>query len=137
MQNYFCILNRQEIQYENEMDSFYFLLNDRVIFPIFEIAFIGLCIFAFLRERGWFAKKSSVVATVKRGEESWKKFNLAFGIASVVLMQIINSANFLKGYKTIISIFDLSMLIYLAFFNSWFRNKTIWLIAKSQQKEES
>lgn len=118
------------------MESILILLSDRIIFPVFELVFIGLFFFAFLKERGWFVKKTGVHATVTRGKESWKNFYLAFGIVSVVLMQIINSSEALKGFKTIISIVNLAMLAYLAFFNGWFRNKTLGLIAKSQQKEE-
>ncbi len=118
------------------MDNLYIQLSDNVIFPAFEILFAGLFLFAFLREYGLFVKKTGVTAIVTRGEESWNKFYLAFGIVSVVLMQVINSADALKGYKTIISITNLAMLVYLVFFNSWFRNKTISLISKSQQKKE-
>lgn len=118
------------------MDTLCFLLSDKVIFPLFEVSFVGLFVFAVLRERGWFVRKTGGIAIVKRGQESWNKFNLTFGIASVVLMQVINSTDALEGYKTIISITNLAMLLYLAFFNSWFRNKTIGIISKSQQKEE-
>ncbi len=118
------------------MDNICVLINDKIIFPAFEVVFMGLFLFALLRECGWFGKKKEIEAVITRGEESWNKFYLAFGIVSVVLMQVINSVEALKGYKTIISIANLAMLVYLAFFNSWFRNKTIGLITKSQQKKE-
>ena len=117
------------------MDTLYFLLSDKVIFPLFEVIFFGLFVFAVLRERGG-TKKTGAIAIVKRGQESWNKLNLAFGLGSIVLMQVINSADALEGYKTIISTANLAMLVYLTFFNSWFRSKTIGIIIESQQKEE-
>ncbi len=117
------------------MDTILLLLSDKIVFPAFELIFVGLFFFAFLMERGWFVKKTGF-ATVARGKESWNYFYLVFGIVSVVLMQVINSSEALKGFKTIISIVNLAMLVYLAFYNGWFRNKILGLIAKSQQKEE-
>jgi hypothetical protein len=118
------------------MEFLCLILSDDVILPLFELVFLGLFIFAILRDRGWFVTKGGLVTEVIRGEKSWNMFYLAIGIASVVMMQVINSADALKGYKTIISILNLGMLLYLAFFNSWFRNQTVGFIAKSQEKKE-
>lgn len=112
------------------------LLNDRVIFPLFEFLFFGVFLYAVARERGWFTKRGRLTRRAKRGEKSWGYFNLAYGIASVVLLQIINVADALEGYKTLISLVDLVILTYLAFFNSWSRNAIIGIISRSQQKWE-
>jgi len=112
------------------------LLGDRVIFPLFEFLFFGVFLYAVARERGWFTKRGRLARRAKRGEKSWGYFNLAYGIASVVLLQIINVADALEGYKTVISLVDLVILTYLAFFNSWSRNAIIGIISRSQQKWE-
>jgi len=112
------------------------LISDKVIFPAFEGLFFSLFLYAVAKEIGWFKKKTRVVPIVKRGEKSWNYFYLAFGIISIILMQVINSSEALKGYKTFISLTNLLMLLYLAFFNSWFRNKIIGIINKSKTKEE-
>jgi len=92
------------------------IFSDKVIFPLFEVIFLIIFFYAMFKERGWFTKRTSVTATVKRGEKSWNMLNLAYGIASVVLLQLINAAESLKGYKTIISSINLLMLFYLTFF---------------------
>lgn len=118
------------------MEIILVLLNDKIIFPAFEVLFFVLFIRAIIGEYWWLLIKTEAPKKVTRGEESWKMFYLGFGIVSVVLMQVINSSEALKGFKTIISIVNLAMLVYLAFFNGWFRNKTLGIITKSQQKEE-
>lgn len=119
------------------METFCFLLSDKFVFPLFEAAFLVLFVYAVLRVRGWFVHKTGINATVKRGQESWNLlFNLAFGLASVILIFIIDSTEAMVGYKTLISIVNLAMLLYLALFNGWFRNKIIGIISKSQQMEE-
>jgi hypothetical protein len=113
-----------------------FILSDKIIFPAFEISFFLLFFYAFLREKGFFINKSRSKLSVTRGKESWNNFYLTFGIASIILIQVINSANSLRNYKTIISIINLIILVYLTFFNSWVRNKIIGFIINSQKKVE-
>jgi hypothetical protein len=108
------------------------LLNDSVIFPIFQISLLSLVLYAIWGQR----RMKSDLVTVKRGEKSWNSFRLGFGITSVVLVQVINATDNLRGYKTFICIADLGSLIYLSFYNGWFRNATINLIIKLQGKEE-
>lgn len=74
--------------------------------------------------------------SVARGEKSWNYFYLAYGILSLFVTQIISLSECGKGYKVFITLVDLGTLLYLAFFNSWFRNKIIGLIAVSQTKKE-
>ena len=76
------------------------------------------------------------IASVRRCDESWNHFYLAYGILSVVVTQIISISKFGKGYKVLITVVDLAILLYLAFFNSWFRNKVIHFIVVSQNREE-
>lgn len=112
------------------------LLSDEVVFPLFESLFLALFLYALAKERGWFTKPRGITLRVQRGEKSWGYFNLAYGIASIVLLQVINVAKAFEGYKTFISLVDLFMLTYLAFYNSWFRNAIIGIISRSQQKWE-
>ncbi len=119
------------------MDKLLIILNDKIMFPVFEILFIVFFLYAILCDRGCFKRKGTLESTVRRGEKSWNYFNLCFGISSVVLMQMINSSEALIGYKTIISVVNLAMLLYLSYFNSWFRNSTINIISKSMTKPET
>ena len=125
------------MQVREFMDKLMILLNDKVMFVVFEVIFLGYFIYAILRDRGYFKRKGTIESTIVRGEQSWNYFNLCFGISSVVLMQIINSSEALIGYKTIISVVNLAMLLYLSYFNSWFRNNTINIVFKSMKKPET
>jgi hypothetical protein len=113
-----------------------FYLSDKFILPLFEGVFLLLFICALLHEKGFLRKQSNLKMSIKRGEKGWEDLTLVFGIASIVLMQIINSADALHGYKTIISITNLFMLIVLVFYNGWCRNKIIGLITRSKTIEE-
>lgn len=109
------------------------LASDCFILPLFELLFLVVFFYALALEKGWI--KSSGPAIIRRGE-NFNYFQIAYGITTLVLIQIINSAEALKGYKTIISFIDLVLLTYLTFFNSWFRNKIISFIIASQEKVE-
>jgi len=119
------------------MSQLYFFLSDRFFFPLFEVCFLVLFMYALLREKRWLRSKDALETTIKRGEKSWTVFDFAFGILSVVLMQIINCAETLFGYKTFISIMNILMLLYLVYWNSWFRNGIINLVYKCQNKPET
>ena len=114
------------------MDFLKCIFSDSVVFVILHIGLLALVLYAILCE----PKMKRDIATVKRGEKSWNHFYLAYGILSVVVTQIISISEFGKGYKVLITVVDLAILLYLAFFNSWFRNKTIRFIVASQSKEE-
>lgn len=75
-------------------------------------------------------------ASIKRGEKSWRYFYLFYSVLSVIMMQIISFSEIGKGYKIYIAVVDLLTLIYLAFFNGWFRNKIIGFVVKLLTKEE-
>jgi hypothetical protein len=112
------------------------LLSDVVIFSLLQLYLIAVFIYAIRMEAGWFRKRSNLIMTVKRGEKSWDYFNIAYGVALLILVEIIGSTEAFVGYKTAITIIDVVMLTYLAFFNSWFRNKIMEFVVNSQLKEE-
>jgi hypothetical protein len=114
------------------MDSLKCIFSDSIVFVTLHIGLLALVVYAIWGER----KMKYNMARVKRGDKSWNHFYLAYGILSVVVTQIISISEFGKGYKVVITVMDLAILLYLAFFNSWFRNKTIGLIMASQTKEE-
>ncbi len=110
--------------------------SDAIVFSAFQAIFLALFLYAFVKDRGWFTRDTGCSATVKRGKESWANFHLMYGLLVVVFVEVINTTETLKGFKTIITLADLSVLSYLCFFNGWFRNKTIGIIVASQNIEE-
>ena len=109
------------------MDSIQRILGDSIVFVALHVGLIVLVLYAIWGER----KMKDDIASAKRGEKSWNYFYLAYGILSVVVTQMISLSEFGKGYKVLITIADLGVLFYLAFFIRWFRNKTIAFIVKS------
>ena len=118
------------------MDVVKWLLSDQFIFPAFQVGFLLFTIFAWAKDRGFITQKGSVTASVKRGGESWNHFHLAYALLVVVFVAAISTTEALKGYKTLVTIIDLALLLYLCFFNGWCRNKIIGVISASQQMEE-
>ena len=109
-----------------------YLLSDYVIFLIFQLIIISIFLYALITD---FKNRKSGMA-VTRGETSWQYFPLFYGLISVIFLQLINTTEAFKGYKTAITIVDQTVLLYLCFYNSWFRNKIVGLITKSKQKTE-
>jgi hypothetical protein len=112
------------------------LLQDRYVFPTFQTALAITIIYGIIKEYGWLRQKGSVTLSVKRGKESWNYFHLMYALLVVVIVEVNNTAEALKNYKTIITLADLTGLFYLCFFNSWFRNRTLSVINASLNKEE-
>ena len=118
------------------MDIIKCLLSDQFIFPAFQVAFLLFTIFAWAKNCGFFTPKGLGSLSVKRGEKSWNYFHLAYALLVVVFVAAINTTEAWKGYKTLVTIVDLALLLYLCFFNGWCRNKILDVISASQQMEE-
>jgi hypothetical protein len=118
------------------MDIIKYLLSDQFIFSAFQVVFLLVTIFAWMKDRGFFTTKGSFSCSVKRGEKSWNYFHLAYALLVVVFVETINTTEAWKGYKTVVTVADLTLLLYLCFFNAWCRNKIIGVISASQQMEE-
>jgi hypothetical protein len=108
------------------------LLSDKVVFPVFQILFLLVFVYAVLQEL--LTRNSGIMVT--RGEEGWKNFEFAYGILAVIATLLISTTEALKGHKTIIALSDLGVLLYLVFYNSWFRNKLVGAISRSKTKHE-
>lgn len=72
---------------------------------------------------------------VTRGEKSWLSL-ISFWGMSVIVVNIINSSELVGNHKVVLSLLNLVVIIYLNFFNSYFRNKIIEWTIKAQQFEE-
>jgi hypothetical protein len=121
------------------------LTSDRVAFTLFEIAFWSVVLLAYVKEKQfWHRIKHRILGppsieigmSVKRGDESWNYFLFAYGVASVVITQVISSTSAFRSHKTVFVVSNLGALLYLCFFNAWFRNKVLALILKARTLEE-
>lgn len=110
------------------------LINDKIIFSLFEVFLVLIFIFSIYRVN--MAGKRGITITVKRGQESWQLLYLFYGITSIIMIQIITVARAFENYKVGISLLNLGILLYLTFYNSWFRNKILGYITKSKEQEE-
>lgn len=113
----------------------YKLFSDCYTFWTFEFLFSALFLRGIISDLGWLRPKSGIALT--RGYESWSHFAFAYGTTAVILLQIINTTNAVEGYKTIVTIVDMAILLYLCFYNSWSRNQIVGIVTKSKNKIES
>ena len=107
------------------------ILNDSVMFWILEGVILITLLFSI-----WQDAKSTGFAKVKRGKESLSDLRIGYGIASVALVALTSSIGFLAKYRVITMIINLSVCIYLFFFNGWFRNQIIGYFMKAREKWE-
>jgi len=110
--------------------------GDSIAFPLFQGAIFLLLVYAFVKDRGWFRRSTGLDRSVKRGAESWALFPAMFGLLALVVIEVNNTTEAWKGYKTITTLADLAALFYLCYFNGWFRNKTVGIFNRSRQMEE-
>jgi hypothetical protein len=81
-------------------------------------------------------KRKASRLSVARGPESRKKFGVAYGFGSVLILQLINSSEAFVGHKVLLSLFNLAALFYLCFLSGWFRNKIIGMINRWEKAPE-
>ena len=111
------------------------LLSDNVVFVVFQIGFFILAVFAVAKDLGFLPKKGAIASlTTQQGPESWNKLPLAYGVLSVILFETINTTLALPRYKTAVTILDLALLLYMCFYNNWFRDLIVRVIHASQNK---
>lgn len=112
------------------------LILGKLIFNDYNVLLAIELIILFLVFYGWIKEGSRSFGKVKRGQESWNNLYLAYGIILVIINQIIDTSDEFKGYKVAIMLFNSIAILYLCFYNSWFRNKLIGFFIKSKDKEE-
>ena len=117
-------------------DLSYKFISDCFVFSFFEILFLTAFVLIYIYDKGWFRQDRGIVVEVKRGTESWGYFHTVYGFLSIIFLEIINTTDAYKGYKTFITIIDLTALMYLCFFSSWFRNKIVGAVIKSKDMTE-
>jgi hypothetical protein len=119
--------------YASKSNTMITFLSDISIFSIIHILIFFVSLFAILKNN----KINNPSFKMTRGAESFNGLNLMYGIASILILQIINVSEAYKNYKVLISIIDLSILLYLFYFNRWFRNKVIGVLLKAQNLKEN
>lgn len=114
----------------------FIFLKDYCVFTVLQFLYFLSVFLVYGYDKGWCRNNKGFIAEVKRGETSWGYFASTYGFLSVILLQIINTTEAWKGYKTITTITDLWLLMYLCFYSSWFRNKIVGMFEKSKNMTE-
>jgi len=78
----------------------------------------------------------SVTYETTRGERSWQKLFLGYSLSSLAVLQLVNAASCLEGFRLIVSIGDLGILLHLFVFNGWFKNKVLGVFAALRKRAE-
>ena len=115
------------------------VLQDKMMLWIFEIFLVA--VFFYVLFRSMYDKRknrsSGLSISVKRGKESVNYFHqFATGFTSLILGVIISISEVAKGHKVFLFLFDLIIVLYLSYWNSWSRNKIVGLFTKIEKKEE-
>jgi hypothetical protein len=99
---------------------------DLVLFFVMEGSLLALSGYAIWKF--YFQKLKGIPSGVRSGEKSRTKFVISYGVASVVVLQLVNSVSMLRDCRTLISVLNLVLLLHLFFFNGWFHEalKRIW-----------
>lgn len=114
------------------MRIFLLAISDKVMIILLQLSLLILVLYRILGSQ----KMKQDGVSVRRGEISWSQFPLAYGILSVIVIQVISLSESGKGYKVFITLVDLGVLLYFAFGDDWFRNKIIEFVVKAKTKEE-
>jgi hypothetical protein len=110
---------------------------DQIVIGAFQVVLLGTVLNGLRRDRGWFMPPSPFDgSSVSRGETSWKALEFAYAIVSVNVLQIMASSDAFPGWNTTLAFLDLVAMIYLFFFNGWFRNLTLKAVGKAKAFEE-
>jgi len=113
------------------------ITGDLVAVIIQELILFGLVILAIVRTIAIKIKsrRSNLQATVNRGPQSMSSIHAWFGITSVLFTLAIDVADALAGYKALVVLINYSLLLYLFFFNSWFRNQVLIPFANRTRRD--
>lgn len=98
-----------------------------------ELILAGLVLISILQP---LRRNNGISIQVKRGPESRRRFGIAYGFGSVLLLQVINSSAAFTGHKVLLSLANLAALFYLCFFSGWFRNKIVGWIGRWEKRPE-
>jgi hypothetical protein len=110
---------------------------DQIVVGVFQIILLGAVLNGLRRDKGWFMSPSALEgSSATRGETSWKLLEFAYAIVSVNVIQIIVSCNAFPGWDATLAFFDLVAMVYLFFFNGWFRNWTLKVVGMAKSFEE-
>jgi len=106
------------------MNTFAWL--DFALFCVMEGYLLALTVYAVWKF--YFQKSEGIPSGVRSGEKSRMQFLASYGVASVVVLQLVNSVSVLHDCRTLISVLNLALLLHLFFFNGWFheRLKGLW-----------
>jgi hypothetical protein len=110
---------------------------DQVAVGVFQILLLFVLLYAIRRDKGWFMPPSALEGSkIQRGKESWEILIFAYTIVTVNVLQIIGSSNAFPNCKALLGFIDLVAMLYLFFFNGWFRNWTLKVVGKAKSLEE-
>jgi len=110
-----------------EMDTF-FVFSDYIWLPLLELFIAVVFIRSVFYDIRAKMREGGTGVKVKRGEKSWSIL-LAFWGLSIILIEIITSSDLISGYKIIIGLCNVGVLVYLTLLSVYFKNKIIgWSI---------
>jgi len=72
--------------------------------------------------------------SIHRGEQSMNAIYVFYGASTVIFSLAIECSDCLVGFKSALILIDFSILSYLFYFNSWFRNSFLFPVIEKMKK---
>ena len=118
------------------MDIILFILSDWVWLILLQLSIFIFFIISVIREIVARKCPGNPSKEVTRGEKSWNILLFFWTIIIIAFVEIIISSDLIRGYTVFVGLLNLSMLLFINFRSSYFRNKIIGWISKLQQTKE-
>lgn len=80
-------------------------------------------------------RRTNLSLVVNRGPQSMKNIHTWFAITSILFTLTIEVADALNGFKAVLVLVNYGLLLYLFFFNSWFRNRILIPLNNRTQRD--
>ena len=108
---------------------------DRNVLAALHLFLVGLLSWALVRtaQAGWRIRQGAPNPKAVRSERSMNSLYVIYGFATVTVTLAVEVSTAAVGFKTFLVLFDYIVLVYLFFFNSWFRNRLFGVLTRIRE----
>ena len=118
------------------------LSSDSCLYPVVQALYILFVLYAAFHHKvvSWFFSNrsggASVTGKVERTSESMSKFYGAYVAMAFIVVLVTLNVKIIENYRVFFVILNVGLLVYLCFWNAWFRNKLMGWIIRSYDVEK-
>lgn len=107
------------------------ILSDKFLFPSIQLLLIVFSLFCVARHfyEARKARRSGIIAAIKRGEASMGRFFAAYALLSGWFITLCLSVDIAQNHRVLWVSVDTILVAYVCLLNPWFRNRILGWIA--------